>query len=106
MLTRILLEFNVGKYFNNLNKTSWFTGINYETLGSKCKKSLSLIKLNAVRINIIVLDINNSISSSRPPDNNMFINEALFELFDTSLCVNFNEIANRGNHNGKKRFPE
>jgi len=36
----------------------------------------------------------------------MFINEALFELFDTSLCVNFNEKSNRGNDNGKKRFPE
>ena len=36
----------------------------------------------------------------------MFITEVLFELFDTSLCVSFNEISNRGNDNGKKKFPE
>ncbi len=50
--------------------------------GSKGKK---LLKLNATKLNIIIPDINNSISSSRPTGNSIFVSEALFELFDTSL---------------------
>lgn len=50
--------------------------------GSKGKK---LLKLNATKINIIIPDINNSINSSRLTGNDIFVSEALFELFDTSL---------------------
>ena len=49
--------------------------------GSKGKKLLKL----ATKINIIIPDINNSISSSRLTGNDIFVSEALFELFDTSL---------------------
>jgi hypothetical protein len=60
-----------------------------------------LLKLNAVKTNTIIPDINDSISSSRSLGNSIFINEVLFELFDISIYL----TVNRGNDNGKKRFP-
>jgi len=48
-------------------------------------KRQEIVKHNATKINIIIPDINNSISSSRPAGNDTFVSESLFELFDTSL---------------------
>ncbi len=48
-----------------------------------------------LKINTFIPDINNSISSSRS-QTVIYSNEALFELFDNSLCIDFKGKSHRG----------